>query len=562
VATIAASALLAIAVIGHFDQADWHPVVTVNGATISRADFRDRWKIDAQIQQLGMDRVGSASAGQAPAIEKAFAADPEQLAQSEFIEEALVDAEARRRGLGAQGVDVPTELAAAINAPASRELRWIRLRTVGHSAAEESAIEATVTKGLAAGGDLTALQSQIATSWAPTSGTAWIGAYSPADLNADLDPGAIVAAEDAPVGAVLRPQDNGTYRTILVVGEVAPGKTTGPALLAAVESSGVADGALARWAEARVLRRTLAAARQADARTAGGPQLRMAELVLGSATTGGSPTVELSGVFVRHLDPSAVAAPATLVSELRSMPPQDRVRRFADLVAQANQARNLEPLEHSGEIGWYSADQLVAEVATEAFAPGHAPDDVFGPVQTAAGPEIFLIEAMFSATLDERAAAIATEARDPTADLSSIARRVAPDEAARTDGGSWHALAEFDAVLLRESGVADAPVGALVGPVAINGQIVLGRILERRDGPYTEDELASLDLEGFVVWLRDERAKATVALDPDPLGYGGPSPSLPLPLPTLADATPLATGGALALPPLLPTPAIATPFGP
>jgi hypothetical protein len=65
----------------------------------------------------------------------------------------------------------------------------------------------------------------------------------------------------------------------------------------------------------------------------------------------------------------------------------------------------------------------------------------------------------------------------------------------------------------------------LVGPTDLDGQLVIGRVLERRTAVFTDAELATLELTGFTTWLENRLAEATITLDPDPLGLGSPLPS-------------------------------------
>jgi len=240
--------------------------------------------------------------------------------------------------------------------------------------------------------------------------------------------------------------------------------------------------------------------------------------------------VELQHLVLRRIDAAdPMGRASALIAELSALPLRERVARFHALVDEANSEPGGGALDTSGEIGWVAQDGVIADLRDAAFGSRRANGDIVGPIDTAAGPEIFLVEARFAESLDERGAAIAVEARTAGADLAVIAQRVAPADAARASGGPWRALAKLQASAIRMAGLDTAAVGDLTGPLDLDGQVVLCRLLEKRTAPYTPDELASLQLDGFGTWLGDRLAAATITLDPDPLGLGSPIPSVSAP---------------------------------
>jgi hypothetical protein len=257
----------------------------------------------------------------------------------------------------------------------------------------------------------------------------------------------------------------------------------------------------------------------------GGDQVRLAELVLGPVSAGPA-TVELSGLVLKRLDAGDPTAKGPqLLAELAVLPVAERADRFATYVASANSGISPATLERSGEIGWFPKDGLIKDLGDAAFATARGAGDVLGPITTTVGPELFLLEARYGQTLDERAAAIAIEARSAGADLAAIASRVAPGDAVRARGGPWRASAEFEAAARARAGLDGATVGDLLGPIDTEGQVVLPRLLERRTGQFSDQSLASLQLAGLGRWLADQLATAVITTDPDPLGLGSPTPS-------------------------------------
>jgi hypothetical protein len=242
------------------------------------------------------------------------------------------------------------------------------------------------------------------------------------------------------------------------------------------------------------------------------------------------PYVELAHLVVSQVPPDQLGAAdgaspgERLASALRALELPDREARFAELVTAANRTPSDDPLRRSGNLSFYTKDQLIEPLAA-AFAEGVKAGDVLGPFPTTVGDELFLVQARFDGVLDERANAALVEARTTT-DLLVLARRISPPgEAGRAAGKLWRSEAELIGNAPAHRALIDGPIGRLSDPFVIDDQLVIARPVERRSASLDAAELDRLAVIGFANWLADARAGAAVTIDPDPLGLGLPTPS-------------------------------------
>jgi hypothetical protein len=525
IAIAIASTALVLAAASYFEARDSHWIANVDGSLVTRADLRNRMALIESLKRLARDRTARSDPAQVAAVQAYFSADTLTVARSQLVDEILLRGQAAAVHLLVPEPNVVDELARTINEPASRRVRWVSVKVGSHSKTEVDASVRMLTDLMSKDSIRADLRSVLDPSWLLDVGDAWLNTSGSEALGPGLPPPLVILRSRlAGEGTVLGPYDDGLGNvTVARVAIVALGATIGPSLLDAVESDGVSKPAIDVWAAAQVLRRTVATALLDGWRANGGDQVRLAELVLGAAG-GGPPMVDLEALVVARVtstDPTGFAI--SLQAELAALSPVQRRARFDGLVAQANAWSPSDQLTKSGEIGWVAHDDVIPELASDVFGSIRQNGDIVGPIDTVAGPELFLLEARSDLALDERAAAIDIEARQPNADLAAIAKRVAPSDACRAGTGPWRALASFPATEIKTAGLASVAVDDLIGPLAIDAQMVTGRVLERRSGPYTDDELASLELEGFSTWLGDRELQATIVLDPDPLGLGSPT---------------------------------------
>jgi parvulin-like peptidyl-prolyl isomerase len=533
------AAIVAVAVViliwtglNYFARRDWADAATVNGEPISRASLRDRTAAIVLLQALAVERTALIPSSEVDSIRRRFDGNPVEIAREQLIDEVLLRRFALARALSVPAPDLDQELVRAVNLPVDRQVRWVRLSSGTHSASQVVDAVTRLGNRLIAGDSLAELRSLLGAAWTTAASESWIDVGGPEVLPSGLPPSVATAARSAVSETSLPTFDDGFGHIILArVVAVNPGIEIGDAMHETARQRGLSDDALRSWAEGQVLRRVVADALMAGWRDHGGDQFRLAELNLGEAT-GGPPMVELEHLVLRRLESADPAARGrSIATELASLSAADRRTHFESLVAEANAGGVSDRLEMSGEIGWLASDSLIPDLATAAFSPGRAAGDVVGPIDTSAGPELFLVRARSEESLSDRAAAIAIEGAVPGADLATIARRVSVADASRASGGRWRALAELPAKARQIAGIDISKVGDLVGPIDLEGEMVLGRVLERRAGPFTEEELAALLFEGFSTWVEDQLDGATITIDPDPLGLGSASPVTPSSVP-------------------------------
>ena len=181
------------------------------------------------------------------------------------------------------------------------------------------------------------------------------------------------------------------------------------------------------------------------------------------------------------------------------------------------------------------------DVGTAAFDAGVRTGDILGPVTTAAGPQIFLVEARYGGALDDRALAALREVRlDASPDPLAYTTRFSPTDVSLARDAGWRADAEFGSQEAVRSALFDTPIDQLSDPFVLDGKLAFAIVDARSNGVPSARTVARLSLDGFDAWYAGERGAARITRADDPL-------------PELASPTPSATA---ALPPI---PGLATP---
>jgi hypothetical protein len=547
---IAAVLLLAYLATGPLGDA-WHPVVTVNGVTINRGELRARILIDGVLavsrrtvlrSALSAGRLGSDDFERIAAMLEVNAGDPLRSAIDGLVRDQLLRTAARDEGIS-PAVDVDAELRAAAAQDLGLHLRAVTIalpqvdaptgpspwpapppasadRTTMLAARQAALARAAEEQAAGATPEETAT-ALAAAGWRATAVDRWI----PMDGPVDGLPDALVAeargAAQRRGPAVLDPVLD-TVSATDAIGEVIE---VGDAPPVDPNTDGLDRGALERWAQARADERALRDRLANSWRTEPQPMVRVRELVIGSAGLDGvdGEYRSFAHLVVGQLPASIKAGDADgvvadrLASDLRSLAADARLARFAELVDAANLEPAVDPLARSGELGFYTRDQLLPDIAGPAFAPGSSNGDLIGPVVTTAGPELFLVRGRFSGILDERSSAVLIEART-NPDLPALARRVAPvGEWLRADGSLWRALAETAATGPLRSAYGDTPVDGLSDPIVLGDQLITVRVEERSTALVPPDVLDRLLVRGADAWIASLHEAARIERDPEPL---------------------------------------------
>lgn len=598
---VAAVGMLGLAVVVGPVADARHVVVTVNGQQIDRTALRARLVLDrtlldarAALRQTAVAQgsMTSAEAQQVDVVDQRVLDDPLRAAIDGLVGDELIQQEAKRRGLEQQ----PADLDSAIDGDVHRGFGvQVRLVTFGQplvdrgpaagdwpppsaanatraeSAAAAAAVGARVRTALEAGASPEeAVAGLSSAGWRASGSERWLPATGtvdgvPPELLRQVRDG--LAAPGSMVGPVVDPV-SGLAGVARIVGRDSPSAAVA---IAAVENAHIDRGSLEAWARARAAERALRAALEGDW---AGPQdrVRVSEVVVGRADLQGppGPYVSFAHLVVDQLPhedrtgPDSGASAQALAEALRAMAVPDRERRFAELVARANRTPRMDPLRSSGELGYFTRDQLLPDLASPAFAPETVPGELIGPITTVVGPELFIVRGRFEGVLDERANAALVDLRS-AADLLAMARRISPPGTAdRADGTMWRALAEFAGSPAALRAYRDTAVGRLSEPFVHGGEIVVVCPEERAMGRLDRDELARLLVTGFDQWLLGQVAVAVVVRDSEPLpgvrvdaepsaspesASSPPAPSAEVPLP--GSPQPEATFG-IPTPPVVP----------
>jgi hypothetical protein len=462
---------------------------------------------------------------------------------------------------------------------------------VGSDSADRTAAASLALLRLTSG-EASAAVAQEATSagWLATSGSGWLGGGAAIAPPASIVAAAI--GGDAKPSLGLGPFDDPVSGTssVGVVDALAP--DAAPVVDVALNAHSD-QGALDDWADAASLRAAVTASMQTAWSSESFAQVRAQELVVGAAPSGDTPAcyLLLEHLVVRSLpsdalsrvpEPSGVepsarqtptpggagegrpdACPRATVSSLTAasptpteppasgttlagatsgpvaagdvaarldrLPVEDRRRAFDALVELANSGAS-DAHSRSGQMGYVTRDDVIPSLGSAAFRPGIQDGDVVGPIDTAAGPELFLVEARFFGSLDERSSGALLQAAESD-DLARLAATIAPaSEAARASAAGWRSIDEVSASLVALGAYRDTPIGDTSDPFVLDGQLIVIRPLERRVAPLDQAQISRLIARRERAWLGPRRAEATVTIDPDPLGEAAPSPTATIPI--------------------------------
>jgi len=469
---LACVALLAVTVLTGPVAEMHHAVVTVDGTTIDRTALRARMTLDTEVQAAReallrtADTAGQVTPEDLAALTQRIAADAEDPLRSAIdglVRDQLIRTGARDAGL-TTGVDVGAELRSAVTEPFGLRARIVTLAlpyadspspsgdwprparttaTTNERAMATALAAERARSALEAGtaiGDITSGLQQAG--WRVTGADRWL---TLAGRVPNLPDGLLAALRDATPSsttAIVTDAITGTTAIGTRLGDVVDGSTAA----GMIDRTAIDAGALRAWAEARAADRALRA-HFADgwASTPMG-RLRVAELVVGPSDLQGAPgpyrsfahlVIHQLAQPVRQAGETDDALANRLAGELRSLPPETRDHRFSDLVAAANATARTDPLTASGELGYFTKDQILPALADVAFGDEVETGAILGQTTTVVGSELFVLRNRFAGVLDDRSNAALVEA--PLGILSIRASRM-PHPADLVDSiqRTWH----------------------------------------------------------------------------------------------------------------------------
>lgn len=573
-AAVVAMALLAGALGSAASDRDWHAAVTIGGAAVGRADFRNRAAVLAVVADAQAAVIedawltGAATAAERDVLTAATAlSDPVTATVDDLVRERAIRMAAAAAGITAGAVDPWAELARAAVAPLSGHVRWLSAAastTPGTAspawpaapawdavtpastaawwaAARRAAglLPTTPVAGIAAAAE--------GAGWSITGGDAWLPDRGPVPGIPDVLVGALRSA--GAVGTVIGPIDDGS-------GSLLAGVVTGPGpapdvaaaheaadRAASVEATsapwpgytGADESWLRVWAETRVLERQLEAAKVAAWTSEPARAATVREVVVGSndITGGAGPFAGLAHLVVGrlpadmlpdgygHPGESAVTPAEALAAGLRALPVAERLARWDALVAAANASGpEGDAMSRSGEMGWLDGASVVQPLGVLATREGAVPGTVVGPITTAAGPEVFLVRGVYPGTLDEHDRAVLAQV-STAVDLGGLAARISPWAA---PGRYATPVMRFEAetfgnasarLALFEDPLADGTAGR---PYLLAGQVVVPVVVARGSGVPSGLAADRVRTSAFAAWIGEEMAAFAVTVDADPFG--------------------------------------------
>ena len=149
-----------------------------------------------------------------------------------------------------------------------------------------------------------------------------------------------------------------------------------------------------------------------------------------------------------------------------------------------------------------------------------------GPIATAAGPELFLVESRYAGSLDDRSQVALRQIRtDPSPDLLAYTKQYSPADVALATDAGWRAQPEFGSTEEVTAALFDTPIGTLSDPFVLDGKLAVALVTERRTAVPDARSLDRLSLDGYAVWFASEYAKATITRADHPLPELEPSAS-------------------------------------
>jgi hypothetical protein len=568
---------------------DWASVATVNGQSISREQLRGRIAVLALLAQERDGFVsdalarGDITSAQAATLRTTIAATT----SLEAARQSLIDDELLRQLASRDGVATPAspnpwaEATADAASDVGHRVRYIRFglpasTTSGPTTpasgswpgAAAANVDATVTRIRTELGTDTPVATIVTdlhdAGWQVIGSDVAVSADgSPADPSLDLDPAIAAAALTGRPGDIVGPSTDEYGR--LAIGKMlgAPDTTTlSRRLPYDADKAKLDTAALQTWADGRALRDALTKHLIAGW-SKGVNEAHFRELVVGDAPASSEtpgPSVELSALALDRLkgvdQTSIPGAPAgldlgadSLAKSLKAMGSTERAALFRSLVAAANAASPArDSTTSSGEIGFYTKDALTPDVGKATFAGSIRSGDVIGPVTTSAGHELFLVEARYTGTLDDRSKIALGQIRsDPAPDPVAYAKQYSPADVALATDADWRAEPEFGPDEPVRAALFDTAIGALSDPFVLDGKLAVAIVSERHTAVPDARSLARLTLDGYAAWFAAELSKAKITESANPLPEPEPSASPPI------SVAPIPTSGPVLQTPVLPS---------
>jgi parvulin-like peptidyl-prolyl isomerase len=513
-------------------------VARVNGTTIDRTDFRERYLVDGFRLDYALRRMrDDLQAGRIDQADHDAAAAQLQQARQDsslrqstlngLINEALEAQLASEKGITVSDADVDARITEDATRPEQRNAHLIAVdprviaATDDPTDADRADARGRLEKALAdvAAGKTWAevAKTQSTDRSALQDGDLGFIAADDETIDAAFRDAIFKAQVDAPTGVI--EGADGVFRAGLVTSVAAAFRD--PDFEQQIVEAGITMEAYRAAARAALLRERLEDKVVADVLGQPSTQRRAAEIFIEEAP---------EKVRVRHIlfspndDPqAALDLPAedpawkTAEDDARALHEKlrktvgttdDRIRAFTDSAKQSDE----EGAEESGGLlPFVAADELDADFATAVFADGLEHGQLLEPVRSAYGWHVVQFDDRQPAAA-ERAADALERARRPGADFASVAGAVSEGPEAG-DGGALGWIARGQLASDVEQALFEAPIGQVSDVVTIPGAgFYIFRVHEQAERVPDADQAAELRTTAFSNWFATRMSEADVSI--------------------------------------------------
>jgi parvulin-like peptidyl-prolyl isomerase len=518
-------------------------VASVNGTSISRNDYRTRYKIESwrydQAEARLRDEFNAGRLTQSERDSGISAIESQKQSLSTIVLERLVDAELQKQLAGAEGItvtdaDVDARLVEEATRKEQRHLWVIEVKPEVSAGASEPTAEqvaAAKAKADAAAADLASGKAweDVAKAASTGSSSSQGGDLGWATADTTLDPALrdalFAAAVDAPT-AVIEGAD-GTFR-IGRVSEIVP-ETVDTEYEQKLKDAGISMGDYRVAAAADIRRQRLDDTITAGVVDTATVQRRVSEIYVAESQGAGEE------VKVRHilyspndttdqaaLDALAPDDPAWAKAEADAQAAYDKLKPFVGTPELATEFEALAKAESDepgaatsgGELPYFTRDQVDRGFGDAIFAPGLKPGDLLGPVRSQFGYHVILFE---DSRPDPQSRIDTAKIRADQAggDFAAIAREVS-EGAEASQGGDigWVAKLQLDKTL--EDAIFATPVGKTSDVISISGDgMYLFKVWEEQTRKPDAEQATKLESTAFQNWYTEKKGAADITRETD-----------------------------------------------
>lgn len=518
-------------------------VASVNGTSITRSDYRTRYKIEAWRMDQAMGRLRDEfNAGRLTQAERdsgIAAIERQKQTLSTIALERLVDAQLQRQLADEQGVtvseaDIDQRLVDEATSTEQRHVWVIEVKpeiSEGATEPTDAQVSAAKAKAEAAAADLKAGKAwedvakavSTASSSAQGGDVGWVGTES--RLDPALHAALLTAAVNTPT-AILEGED-GTFR-IGRVSEIAP-ETVDPDYAQKLADAGIAMSDYRFAAAADLRREKLSAAITAGVVDTATPQRRVSEIYVAEAQGVGE-QVKTTHILFSPNDTSDQAAlealadddPAWDKARADAQAAYDKLKTFVGKPELETEFTSLARAESDepgadtsgGDLPWFTRDQLDRGYGDAIFATGLKKGDLLGPVRSQFGWHVILFEDR-RADPQSRIDTAKIRAEQAGGDFAAIAREVS-EGAEASKGGElgWVARLQLDKAL--EDAIFAAPVGRTSEVVSVDGDgQYLFKIWEEQTRKPDGTQADELRDTAFQNWYAEKKDAAAITREPE-----------------------------------------------